>query len=118
MYLGREYFLAAGAGFRGFKVKLSENFFEDMYAEGCLEKAKTVTTPMVDYSERAPQELADLDTTLTKTEHTSYRAIVGKAQWLKQERYDVAFATKCLPHRLSAPTMDDLKRERRERCAT
>ena len=35
------------------------------------------------------------------------------SQWLKQERFDVSFATKCLSHMLATPAMDDFKRAKR-----
>ena len=74
-----------------------------------LEGSKAVTTPGVPMRDLKDWEMAPLDA----QQHTLFRAVVGKIQWIVRVRPDVLYATKELSRRLVAPRIADLAAAKR-----
>ena len=52
-------------------------------------------------------------TVCDQAQHTLFRAVVGKLQYITGVRADLMFATKCLPYKLASPTFAGLTRAKK-----
>ena len=57
--------------------------------------------------------LHDETTVCDQAQHTLFRAVVGKLQYITGVRPDLMFATKCLSYKLGSPTLGDLTRAKK-----
>ena len=57
--------------------------------------------------------LHDETTVCDQVEHTLFRAVVGKLQYITGVRPDLMFVTKCLSYKLASPTLADLTRAKK-----
>ena len=48
-----------------------------------------------------------------QVQHSLFRAVVGKLQYITEVRPDLMFETKCLSHTLASPTLADLTRAKK-----
>ena len=86
------------------------------YVDKCLDivelqNAKAVMTPLTE------QKSLNLhDETIAcdhQVQHSLFRAVVGKLQYITGVRPDLMFATKCLSYKLASPTLADLTRAKK-----
>ena len=80
------------------------------YVDECLDivqlqNAKAVMTPL---TEQKSLNLHDETTMCDQIQHSLFRAIVGKLQYITRVRPDLMFATRCLSYKLASPTLADL----------
>ena len=85
------------------------------YVDECLDivqlrNAKAVMTPL---TELKSTNLHDETTVCDEAQHTLFRAVVGKLQYITGVRPDLMFATKCLSYKLGSPTLADLTRAKK-----
>ena len=114
-YLGRVFQTVNDSGYRGFRVRMPESFFKALGEDAGLTIgiSKTSVTPTVASKEADSQELSDITTPLDNAEHSAYRGIVGKLQWVKHERPEIRYAVKCVSHALATPHVSDMKAAKR-----
>ena len=72
-----------------------------------LQNAKAVMTPL---TEHKSLNLHDETTACDQVQHSLFRAVVGKLQYITGVRPDRIFATACLSYKLASPTLADLTR--------
>ena len=75
-----------------------------------LHHAKAVMTFL---TEQKSLNLHDETTACDQVQHSLFRAVVGKMQYITGVRPDLMFATKCLSHKLASPTLTDLTRAKK-----
>ena len=75
-----------------------------------LQNAKEVMTPL---TEQKSLNLHDETTACDQVQHSLFRAVVGKLQYVTGVRPDLMFATKCLSYKLASPTLADLTRAKK-----
>ena len=109
-YLGSEYQSVHESGRRGFTVKPTNKYLDECLDILQLRNAKTVLTPL---TELKSTNLHDETTMCVQAQHTAFRAIVGKLQYITGVRPDLMFATKCLSYKLGSPTLADLTRAKK-----
>ena len=85
------------------------------YVDECLDivqlqHAKAVLTPL---TEQKSLNLHDETTACDQIQHSLFRAVVGKLQYITGVRPDLMFATKCLSYKLASPTLADLTRAKK-----
>ena len=85
------------------------------YVDECLDivqlqNAKAVMTPL---TERKSLDLHDETTACDQVQHSLFRDVVGKLQYIVGGRPDLMFATKCLSYKLASPTLADLTRAKK-----
>ena len=85
------------------------------YVDECLDivqlqYAKAVMTPL---TEQKSLNLHDETTACDQVQHSLFRAVVGKLQYITGVRPDLMFATKCLSYKLASPTLADLIRSKK-----
>ena len=85
------------------------------YVDECLEivqlqNAQEVMTPL---TEQKSLNLHDETTACGQVQHSLFRAVVGKLQYITGVRPDLMFATKCLSYKLASPTRADLTRAKK-----
>ena len=85
------------------------------YVDECLDivqrqNAKAVMTPL---TERKSLNLHDETTVCDQVQHSLFRAVVGKLQYITGVRLDLMFATKCLSYKLASPTLAELTRAKK-----
>ena len=73
------------------------------YVDECLDivqlqNAKAVMTPL---TEQKSLNLHDETTVCDQVQHSLFRAVVGKLQYITGVRPDLMFATKCLSYKLA-----------------
>ena len=68
---------------------------------------------MTPLTELRSTNLHDETTVCDQAQHTAFRAIVEKLQYMTGVRPDLMFATKCLSHKLGSPTLADLTRAKK-----
>ena len=83
-----------------------------MYTDECLDivqlqYGKTVMTPL---TEQKSLNLHDETTACDQVQHSSFRAVVGKLQYITGVRPDLMFARKCLSYKHASPTLADMTR--------
>ena len=69
-----------------------------------------VMTPL---TEQKSLNLHDETTACDQVQHSLFRAVVGKLQYITGVRPDLMFATKCLSYKLASPTLADLTRAKK-----
>ena len=72
--------------------------------------AKAVMTPL---TEQTTLNLHDETTACDQVQHSLFRAVVGKLQYITGVRPDLMFATNCLSYKLASPTLADLTRAKK-----
>ena len=110
VYLGFEYQSPHEAGRRGFTVKPTDKHVDECLVIDQLRNAKAVMTPL---TEMKSTNLHDETTVCDQAQHTMFRAVVGKLQYITGVRPDLMFATKCLSYELGSPTLADLTRAKK-----
>ena len=85
------------------------------YVDECLDivqlqHAKAVMTPL---TKQKSLNLHDETTACDQIQHSLFRAVVGKLQYITGVRSDLMFATKCLSYKLASPTLADLTRAKK-----
>ena len=85
------------------------------YVDECLnivqlQNAKAVMTPL---TEQKSLNLHDGTTVCDQVQHSLFRAVVGKLQYITGVRPDPMFATTCLSYKLASPTLADLTRAKK-----
>ena len=85
------------------------------YVDECLDivqlqNAKAVMTP---FTEQKSLNLHDETTVCDQVQHSLFRAVVGKLQYITGVRPDLVFAIKCLSYKLASPTLADLTRAKK-----
>ena len=63
---------------------------------------------MTPLTEQKSLNLHDEKTACDQVQHSLFRAVVGKLQYITGVRPDLMFATKCLSYTLASPTLADL----------
>ena len=85
------------------------------YVDECLDTvqlqyAKAVMSPL---TEQKSLNLHDETTAYDQVQHSLFRAVVGKLQYITRVRPDLMFATKGLSYKLASPTLADLTRAKK-----
>ena len=100
-YLGCEYRSVHDGDRRGFTVKLTAKYVDECLDTVQLQNAKKSLN------------LHDGTTVCDQVQHSLFRAVVGKLQYISGVRPDLMFATKCLSIKLASPTLADLTRAKK-----
>ena len=109
-YLGFEYRSVHDGDRRGFTVKPTAKYVDECLDIVQLQHAKAVMTPL---TEQKSLNLHDDTTACDQIQHSLFRAVVGKLQYITGVRPDLMFATKCLSYKLESPTLADLTRAKK-----
>ena len=109
-YLGFEYRSVHDGDRRGFTVKPTAKHVDECLDIVQLQHAKAVMTPL---TEQKSLNLHDETTACDQVQHSLFRAVVGKLQYITGVRPDLMFATKCLSYKLASPTLADLTRAKK-----
>ena len=99
-YLGFEYRSVHDGDRRGFTVKPTTEYVDECLDIVQLQNAKAVMTPLTE------QKSLNL-----QVQHSLFRAVVGKLQYITGVRPDLMLATKWLSYKLASPTLADLTRQ-------
>ncbi len=92
---------------RGITIEADERHAQLIIRDaGLQEESKGVVTPGV-------KEERDESEELSAEQSTMYRAIVARANYLAQDRSDIAFSTKELCRKMSQPTEQDWRKMKR-----
>ena len=110
VYLGFEYRSVHDGDRRGFTVKPTAKYVDECLDIVQLQNAKAVMTPL---TEQKRLNLHDERTACDQVQHSLFRAVVGKLQYITGVRPDLMFATRCLPYKLASPTLADLTRTKK-----
>ena len=105
VYLGFEYRSVHDGDRRGFTVKPTDKSVDECLDTVQLQHAKAVMTPLTE--QRSSLNLHDETTACDQIQHSLFRAVVGKRQYITEVRPDLMFATKCLSYKLASPTLAD-----------
>ena len=109
-YLGFEYRSVHDGEGRRFTVKPSAKYVDECLDIVQLQNAKAVMTPL---TEQKSLNLHDETTACNQVQHSLFKAVVGKLQYISGVRPDLMFATKCLSYKLASPTLADLTRAKK-----
>ena len=109
-YLGFEYQSVHDGDHRGFTVKHTAKYVDECLDLVQLQNAKGEMTPL---TEQKSLNLHDDTTACDQVQHSLFRAVVGKLQYITGVRPDLMFATKCLSYKLPSPTLADLRRAKK-----
>ena len=109
-YLGFEYRSVHDGDRRGFTVKPTAKYVDECLDIVQQQYAKAVMTPL---TEQKSLNLHDETTACDQVQHSLFRAVVGKLQYISGVRPDLMFATKCLSYKLASPTLADLTRAKK-----
>ena len=109
-YLGFEYRSVHDGERRGFTVKPTAKYYDECLDIVQLQHAKAVMTPL---TEPKSLNLHDETTACDQVQHSLFRAVVRKLQYITGVRPDLMFATKCLSYKLASPTLVDLTRAKK-----
>ena len=109
-YLGFEYRSVHDGERRGFTVKPTAKYVDECLDIVRLQNAKAVMTPL---TEQMSLNLHDETTVCDQVQHSLFRAVLGKLQYITRVRPDLMFATKCLTDKLASPTLADLTRAKK-----
>ena len=109
-YLGSEYRSVHDGERRGFTLKPTAKYVDECLDIVQLQNAKAVMTPL---TEQKSLNLHDETTACDPVQHSLFRAVVGKLQYITGVRPDLMFATKCLSYKLASPTLADLTRAKK-----
>ena len=97
-YLGFEYRSVHDGDRRGFTVKPTAKYVDECLDIVQLQNAKAVMTPL---TEQKSLNLHVETTACDQVQHSLFRAVVGKLQYITGVRPDLMFATKCLSYKLA-----------------
>ena len=103
-YLGFEYRSVHDGDRRGFTVKPTAKYIDECLDIVQLQHAKAVITPL---TEQKSLNLHDDTTACDQVQHSLFRFVVRKLQYITGVRPDLMFATKCLSYKLASPTLPD-----------
>ena len=106
-YQGFEYRSVQDGDRRGFTVKPTAKYVDECFDIVQLQNAKAVMTPL---TEQKSLNLHDETTACDQVQHSLFRAVIGKLQYITGVRPDLMFATKCLSCKFASPTLADLTR--------
>ena len=109
-HLGLEYRSVHDGDRRGFTVKPTAKYVDENLDIVQLQNAKVVMTPLTEQKSLNPH---DETTMCDQVQHSLFRAVVGKLQYITGKRPDLMFATKCLSYKLASPTLADLTRAKK-----
>ena len=109
-YLGVEYQSVHEAGRKSFTVKPTNKYLDECLDIVQLRNAKAVMTLL---TELRSTNLHNETTVCYQAQHTVFRTIVEKLQYITGVRQDLMFATKCLSHKLGSLTLADLARAKK-----
>ena len=110
VYLGFEYQSVHEAGHRGFTVKPTDKYVDERLDIVQLRNLKAVMTPLTELKSTNQHD----DTTVCdQAQHTVFRAVVEKLQYITGVRPDLMFATKCLSYTLGSLALADLTRAKK-----
>ena len=109
-HLGFEYRSVHDGDRRGFTVKPTAKYVDERLDIVQLQNAKVVMTPLTEQKSLNPH---DETTMCDQVQHSLFRAVVGKLQYITGLRPDKMFATKCLSYKLASPTLADLTRAKK-----
>ena len=109
-YLGFEYRSVHDGDRRGSRVKRTAKYVDECLDIVQLQNAKAVMTPL---TELKSLNLHDETTACDQVQHSLFRAMVGKLQYITGVRPDLMFATKCLSYKLASPTLADSTRAKK-----
>ena len=109
-WLGFEYRSVHEGGRRGFTVKLTAKYVDECLDTVQLQNAKAVMTSL---TEQKSLNLGDKTTVCDQVQHSLFRVVVGKLQYITGVRLDLMFVTKCLSYKLASPTLADLTRAKK-----
>ena len=98
VYLGFEYRSVHDGERRGFTVKPTTKYVDECLDIVQLQKAKAEMTPL---TEQKSLNLHDGTTMCDQVQHSLFRAVTGKLQYITGVRPDLMFATKCLSYKLA-----------------
>ena len=104
VYLGFEYRSVHDDERRGFTVKPTTKYVDECLDIVQLQNAKAMMKSL---------NLHDETTVCDQVQHSLFRAVVGKLQYITGVRPDLMFATKCLSYKLASPTLADLTRAKK-----
>ena len=106
VYLGFEYRIVHEGERRGFTVKPTAKYADECLDIVPLQNTKAVMTPFT-------ENLHDETTVCDQVQHSLFRAVVGKLQYMTGVRPELMFVTKCLSYKLASPTLADLTRAKK-----
>ena len=95
-YMGFEYRSVHVGDRRGFTVKPTAK-----YVDECLDSVQLQNATMTPLTEQKSMKMHDETTMCDQVQHSLFRAVVGKLQYITGVRPDLMFATKCLEIGLS-----------------
>ena len=95
--LGFEYRSVHDGDHRGFTVKPTAKYIDECLDIVQLQHANAMMTPL----------------TFDQVQHSLFRAVVGKLQYISGVRPDLMFATECLSYKLASPILADLTRAKK-----
>ena len=111
IYQGFEYRSVHDGDCRGFTVKLTAKYVDECLDIVQLQNAKAVMTLL---TEQKSLNLHDETTVCEQVQHSLFRAVVGKLQYITRVRPDLIFATNFLSYKLASPTtLADLTRAKK-----
>ena len=110
VYLGFEYRSAHEADRRGFTVEPTAKYVDECLDIIQLQNGKAVMTPL---TEQKSLNLHDETTACDQVQHSFFRAVGRKLQYITRVRPDLMFVTKCLSYKLASPTLADLTRAKK-----
>ena len=108
--LGFEYQSVHEACRRGSTVKPTDKYVGECWDIDQLRNAKAGMTPL---TELKSTNLHDETTVCDQAQHTLFRAVVGKLQYITGVRPDRMLVTKYLSYKLGSPTLADLTRAKK-----
>ena len=109
-FLGFEYRSIHDGDRRGFTVNPTAKYVDECLDIVQLQNAKAVMTPL---TEQKSLNLHDETTACDQVQHSLFRAVVGKLQYITGVRPELMFATTCLSYKLVSPTLADLTRAKK-----
>ena len=85
------------------------------YVDECLDivQLQHGKAVMTLFTEQKSVNLHDETTACDQVQHSLFRAVVGKLQYITGVRTDLMFATKCLSYKLASQTLADLTRAKK-----
>ena len=83
---------------RGFTLKPTAKYVDECLDVVQMQYAKAVMTPL---TEQKSLNLHDETTACDQVQHSLFRAVVGKLQYITGVKPDLMFATKCLSYKLA-----------------
>ena len=88
------------------ELKLSEGYIKSILKEANMVNCSSTTTPGTSTNKHSFEDSEPLST----EQHSAYRRVVGKLQWLTYTRPDISYSTKELARSLQQPTAHDWKK--------